>query len=324
MTDAAVDQASLIRPLTLVAFGGNALLESSDVGTIEEQLRRAELAAEWLVDLVELGRDLVIVHGNGPQVGQVLIQMEEAATKVPPATLDVAVAQTEGGMGYLLEMAIRNRLQATSREAEVATLLSMVVVDTEDPAFHQPTKPIGPFFSKYRASILRRELGWSMVEDSGRGWRKVVSSPRPIEVLGMDGIRNLLAVGTVVIAGGGGGIPVIRRPGGQVEGVEAVIDKDRTAALMGTELKADLLVNLTNVPHVSRNFGKRNEKRIDRLSAGSARRMVEKGRFPPGSMGPKIEATAGFVEATGNSAIITNLDQLGAALAGDAGTRIIP
>lgn len=318
------EQVSLVKPLTLVAFGGNALLESSDVGTVAEQLRRADRAAEWLVDIVAGGRDLVIVHGNGPQVGQVLIQMEEAATKVPPATLDVAVAQTEGGMGYLLEMALRNRLRVVGLDQEVATLLSMVVVDTNDPAFESPVKPIGPFFSKYRAGILRREHGWAMVEDSGRGWRKVVPSPRPIEVLGLDGVRDLLAAGTLVIAGGGGGIPVIRDGAGRLRGIEAVIDKDRTAALLGIELKADLLVNLTSVPHVARNFGKKNERRIDRLRATAARRMVEKGRFPPGSMGPKIDATASFVQASGNPAIITNLDRLEAALAGRAGTRILP
>ena len=322
----------LVRPLTLVAFGGNALLRPEDLGAVEEQRDRAEAAAGWLADLVAAGDDLIVVHGNGPQVGQVLIQMEEAATKIPPGTLDLAVAQTEGSMGYLLELALRNRLGPApgSRSGggpgalggEVVTLLTLVLVDAADGAFERPAKPVGPFFSRYRAQALRREHGWEMVEDAGRGWRKVVPSPRPVAALGLPAMRELLARGAVVIAGGGGGIPVVRRADGSLAGVEAVIDKDRTAALLARELRADLLVILTDVPHVAKNFGKKNEEPLRRLSPPQARRLLARGQFPPGSMGPKVEAAMEFVEATGKRALITDVEHLRQALDGEAGTTI--
>lgn len=315
-------QTSLLHPLTLVAFGGNALLQPEDLGRVEEQKERAERASRTLCDLVTGDRDLVVVHGNGPQVGQVLIQMEEAATKVPPGTLDVAVAQTEGSMGFLLELALRNCMRERGLTREVATVLSLVVVDREDPAFATPSKPIGPFFSRYRAHVLEREQGWQMVEDSGRGWRKVVASPRPLEIEGLAPVRQLLSNGVVVIAGGGGGIPVIRQEDGSLVGVEAVIDKDRTASLLACELKAELLVILTGVPQVSKNFGKKGEEPLAALGLRAARRMLEHGQFPPGSMGPKIEAAMDFVARSGNPAVITDIDHLSAAVAGEAGTVI--
>lgn len=324
MTPSEPQQRALVRPLTLVAFGGNALWQPNDLGYVDEQWKRAAAAAEWLVEVVELGHDLLIVHGNGPQVGQVLIQMEEAATKVPPGTLDVAVAQTEGSMGYLLELALRNRLREIGSEAEVATLLTLVVVDGDDPGFEEPTKPVGPFFSSYRASVLKRQLGWKMVEDAGRGWRKVVASPRPLEVVAVDVVRGVLARQAVVIAGGGGGIPVVRGGDDGLTGVEAVIDKDRTAALLARELRADAFVNLTGVPQVMKNFGKKNEQPLDRLTVKQAERLAAEGHFPHGSMGPKIEAAVDFVRATGNHAVITDIGNLHEALAGDAGTRVVP
>jgi carbamate kinase len=257
-------------------------------------------------------------------VGQVLIQMEEAATKVPPGRLDVAVAQTEGGMGYLLELALRNRLRTARLDCEVSTVLSLVVVDRDDPAFENPTKPIGPFFSRYRAQVLRRQLKWQMVEDAGRGWRKVVASPQPIEVLETGAIRELLARDHLVIAGGGGGIPVVRKKSGQLAGVEAVIDKDRTSALLAKELGAELFVTLTGVPQVMKNFGKKNEEPLPVLPVAEARRLLGRGQFPAGSMGPKIESAIDFVAATGRRALITDVEHLAAALAGKSGTVIVP
>lgn len=311
--------------MAVVAFGGNALLRPSDVGTVEEQKRRAEEAARWLVAVIERGHELAVVHGNGPQVGQVLIQMEEAGTKIPPGTLDVAVAQTQGSIGFLLETALRNRLAATGLNSrEVAIVLSLVVVDRDDPGFESPSKPIGPFFSRYRAELLEREHGWSLVEDAGRGWRKVVPSPRPVEVLGVPAVRALLARGDLVIAGGGGGIPVIRRDDGALEGVEAVIDKDRTAAILARELGADLLINLTGVSEVRRGFGTEDEQPLPRLSVAEARRMLAAGEFPAGSMGPKIESSIAFVEATGHRVLITDIETLPAALAGEGGTVLEP
>ncbi len=311
------------RPLALIAFGGNALLRPEDRGTVEEQRERAAEAAGWLAKLVRRGDDLVIVHGNGPQVGNVLIQMEEAATKVPPASLDVAVAQTEGAIGYLLEAALRDRLRAEDLEREVVTLVSLVVVDVDDPGFAGPSKPIGPFFPRFRAEMLEREMGWTMVEDSGRGFRKVVPSPRPLELLGVAAIRDLLDRGRVVIAAGGGGIPVRRDDRGRLRGVEAVVDKDRTAALLARQLGADLFVILTGVPRVTINFGKRNQRELPLLGLGEARRLLARRQFPAGSMGPKIEAAMDFVAATGKRVLITAVESLAGALRGESGTYIV-
>lgn len=227
-------------------------------------------------------------------------------------------------MGFLLEVALRNRLRECAVAREVATVLSLVVVDRQDSAFANPSKPIGPFFSRYRAHVLEREQGWQMVEDSGRGWRKVVASPRPLEIEGLEVVRQLVSRGVVVIAGGGGGIPVIRRADGSLLGVEAVIDKDRTASLLARELRAELLVILTGVPQVSKNFGKKSEEALPTLSLKAARRMLEHGQFPPGSMGPKIEAAMDFVSTSGRPAVVTDIDHLSAAVAGEAGTVIQP
>lgn len=318
------DRAETRRPLALVAFGGNALLQPGDHGTADEQKQRAEQAADWLAAFVRRGHDLVVVHGNGPQVGQVLIQMEEAATKVPPGTLDIAVAQTEGSMGFLLEAALRNRLLELGEERGVATLLSLVVVDRDDPGFENPTKPIGPFFSRWRAETLQRQQGWQMVEDSGRGWRKVVASPRPLEVLGAEGVHELRRRAGVVITGGGGGIPVVRGDDGRLAGVEAVIDKDFTSSLLARELEAELFIILTNVPRVMRDYGTPREEPLPVLPLSEAREMLDDGQFPPGSMGPKIRAAVEFVEATGQRVLITDIDSLEAAMEGEGGTVIVP
>ena len=312
------------RPLAVVAFGGNALLQPEDLGTVEEQKERADEAAAWLVDFAIHDHDVVVVHGNGPQVGQVLIQMEEAATKVPPGTLDVAVAQTEGSMGFLLETALRNRFHLAGDPREVTTVLSLVVVDRDDPGFADPSKPIGPFFSRWRAEALMRDHGWSMKEDSGRGWRKVVASPRPLEVLGVESLRDLIARRHVVIAGGGGGIPVVRDDEGALCGVEAVIDKDFTSALIAERMRADLFIILTSVAQVKRDYGTPQETALPLLGVGEARRLLDAGQFPAGSMGPKIRAAVQFVEATGRRVLITDIDHLPDALRGDGGTTLVP
>jgi carbamate kinase len=317
-------QGSLVRPLTVVAFGGNALLSSKDDGRVEEQERRAAQAAEWLVEMAKQGDDLLIVHGNGPQVGQVMIQMEEGATKVPPGSLDVAVAQTQGSVGFLLSVALLNRLEAQGLVRQVNTVLSLTVVDREDPGFSEPTKPVGPFFSRYRARMLQKDHGWAMIEDSGRGWRKVVASPRPLEVLGVETIRTLLTHEGIVIAGGGGGVPVVRDAEGRLAGVEAVIDKDWTASILARELRADVLANVTDVPAVYRNYGKKNQRAIHKLKSSTARKMLTQNHFPAGSMRPKVEAAVSFVEATGRPVVISDSDHLPAALRGDGGTRIVP
>src|SRR5437660_6053724 len=244
------------RKLAVVAFGGNALLRPEDHGTQEEQIARAKQAARWLAEIVRGGYKLIVVHGNGPQFGNILVQAEEASTKIPPQSLDICVAQTEGSMGFLLQTAIRNRLDSIGVGGEVSTILTEVQVDPNDPAFKRPTKPIGPFFTRYRAEALERDLGWTMREDAGRGWRHVVPSPRPLKILNIDLISHLLDWANVVIAAGGGGIPVVRGRDGQWRGIDAVIDKDYASALLAAQLKADLYVVLTGVARVSLDFGK--------------------------------------------------------------------
>jgi carbamate kinase len=315
------------RQVAVIAFGGNALMEPDDDGTVAEQRRRAETAAGWLSELVGRGWRLVIVHGNGPQVGQAMIQMEAAVDKVPPGTLDLAVAETQGSMGYLLDLALRNRFADQRMMAQPACLLSVVVVDADDPGFDEPTKPVGPHFSEESARVFRKEHGWLMKADaSGKGWRKVVPSPRPLEILGLDSVRDLLECNRVVIAGCGGGIPVVREngSGGHVRGVEAVIDKDHTASLLARELGADLFMILTNVDRVMKDFGTEREEALARLPLAEARRLLGEGQFPPGSMGPKVQAAIDFVAATGRPVVITDIGHVHDAIDGDAGTAIVP
>jgi len=310
------------RRLAVVAFGGNALLRPEDRGTQEEQIARAKQAARWLAEIVRHEYKLIVVHGNGPQVGNILVQAEEASTKIPPQSLDICVAQTEGSMGFLLQTAMRNRLDAIGVGGEVATILTEVEVDVNDPAFKRPTKPIGPFFTRYRAEALERDLGWTMREDAGRGWRHVVPSPRPLRILNIQTIRYMLSGADVVIAAGGGGIPVVRGRDGQWRGVEAVIDKDYASALLAVELKADLYVILTGVPKVAIDFGKPTERAVDQITLDEAQRWLGEGQFPAGSMGPKIEAAMQFVRGSGRSVVITDIDHVREAIDGRAGTVI--
>ena len=311
--------------LAVVAFGGNALLRSEDHGTQEEQIARAKQAARWLAEIVRHGYKLIVVHGNGPQVGNILVQAEEASTKIPPQSLDVCVAQTEGSIGFMLQQAIRNRLESIGLgSGEVATILTEVEVDATDPAFKRPTKPIGPFFTRYRAEALERDLGWTMKEDSGRGWRHVVPSPRPLRILNIKTVSRMLDAAAVVIAAGGGGIPVVKGRDGQWRGIEAVIDKDYASAKLAADLNADLFVILTGVPKVALDFGKPTQRYVDRLTVAEAEKHMADGQFPAGSMGPKIESALEFVKATNKQVLITDVDVLREALRGKDGTAIVP
>ena len=311
------------RKLAVVAFGGNALLRSEDRGTQEEQIARAKQAARWLAEIVRHGYKLIVVHGNGPQVGNILVQAEEASTKIPPQSLDVCVAQTEGSMGFLLQQAIRNRLDGIGLAGDVATILTEVEVDPVDPAFKRPTKPIGPYFTRYRAEALERDLGWTMREESGRGWRHVVPSPRPLRILNIETIVHMLDGAAVVIAAGGGGIPVVRGRDGQWRGVEAVIDKDFSSSLLASELRAEMYVVLTGVAKVAIDFEKPTQRSVDRLTVSEAQRYLAEGQFPAGSMGPKIEAAIQFVTRSGGQVLITDVEHLRDALAGREGTVIV-
>lgn len=310
--------------LAVVAFGGNALIKKGQEGTQWEQLENARETARSLIPILKDGYGLVLVHGNGPQVGNILIQVEEAVTKVPPLSLDVCVAMSEGSIGYLLEVALLNELkrQRLARQ-RVVTLVTEVVVDQKDPGFRRPTKPIGPFYPRFRADFLMHRQGWTMVEDAGRGWRKVVPSPRPLEVVQKEAIRSAVEDGAVVIAGGGGGIPVYRTREGELRGVEAVIDKDYTASLIASDLGADLFVILTGVDQVSTHFGKPEQKGLRSMDVAEARAHQAAGQFPEGSMGPKIRAAIEFVESSGREVLITSSPRLPEAVRGRAGTRIV-
>ncbi len=310
-------------PVAVIAFGGNAILKEEERGTQEEQVRHCDEAADLMAQIVQRGFDLVIVHGNGPQVGNILIQMEEAVNKVPPFSLDVCVAISEGSMGYMLERSLRNQFRKRSLKKEVATLITQVMVDPRDPAFENPSKPIGPFFTAYRAAALRKEKRWPMVEDSGRGYRRVVASPLPQRIINLEIVKSLIKEGTCVIAAGGGGIPAYYDGHDNIKGVEAVIDKDYTSSLIAGELKADLFVILTNVEQVAINFGKKTQKNLSRIRLKEIRRYYEKGHFPPGSMGPKIKAAIDFIENGGKEVLVTTPRELIRAVKGQSGTHIV-
>lgn len=311
-----------VRPLAVVAFGGNALLRPEDPGDTATQLSRARTFVRQILPILNRGYELIVVHGNGPQVGNLLLQAEIASHAVTPQNLDVCVAETQGEIGFILELAFDNELKAAGFRKRVVTLVTEVEVDAADPAFLEPSKPIGPFFPRERAEAIQRTAGWTMVEDAGRGFRKVVASPKPRSIRSVDVVAALINRGHIVIACGGGGIPVVAPEEGDVRGVEAVIDKDYAASMLAASLSADLFVILTGVERVAKDFGKPTETPLARLDVATARGLLAEGQFPPGSMGPKIDAAIRFVEAGGREVLITTAERLSAALEGETGTVI--
>jgi carbamate kinase len=285
-------------------------------------MRTARRAARSVVALVREGFRVVVVHGNDPQIGREMVRNEEASTKLPPSPLDVCVASTQGAIGYMLDLEIRNELRRMQMKWRVSTVVTQALVGLDDPAFQVPTHPIGPYLSEWRAKTLMRAGGVHLNEDVGRGWRRVVPCPRPIEIVNLDTVEALLESGHVVIAGGGGGVAVAVDARGQLIGVEAVIDKDRTAALVAGDLGAELLVLLTSVDQVFLNFGCTDQRALDKISVSDLRAFHRDGHFPPETMGPKVEAALEFVEDGGTNAIVTSTDKLSAALADRAGTRV--
>ena len=307
----------------VVALGGNALLRRGAEDTYEELYEAAREAAEIVADIAAAGWEVVVTHGNGPQVGRILIQQEAAAQQVHPMPLDVCGAQSQGQIGYLLQVTIGDVFFERGMERPVATVLTLTRVRPKDPAFRAPTKFIGPYFTEAQAKRREEQRGWVMKADPHGGWRRVVPSPKPYSIVETPVIRNLVADGVIVIAGGGGGVPVIEK-GPRLIGKEGVVDKDLAAAILAREVQAPVLLILTDVPKVQRGYGSLLPQDIDRITVAEAASLARRGEFGAGSMGPKIEAAIRFVEAGGERAVIAELTQAVDALRGDAGTELVP
>jgi carbamate kinase len=312
------------KPTVLIALGGHAFIMKGEKGTVAEHERNAANICTMLQTLVDREYNIVITHGNGPQVGNLMLLNEtcgdDGVIKMP---MDVLVAETEGSLGYFMQQAMLNELRRRQLHRYVVTVITQVLVDPDDEAFRKPTKPVGPFLTQEEAERRRDQLGWQIVEDSGRGWRRVVPSPKPVKVVQRHMIRESAEAGHIVIACGGGGIPIIKKPDNSYEGVEAVIDKDLSSSMLANQIGADIFIILTEVPQVYTGYKTPDEKAIGAITSERLKEMFDAKEFPPGSMGPKVEAVCGFLERGGHRAIITNPATLAEALQGRGGTHII-
>ncbi len=309
--------------VAVVALGGNAISPPGDKNTIYDQFRQTRTSLNSIVALLERGYRIAITHGNGPQIGNALMRQELSRHLVPELPLGVLVASTEGWMGYMIEQSLINRLQNEGIERSVTSVVTQVLVDRDDPSLKNPSKFIGQAYPEYEAFRLSKEYEWVVKKDKSRnGWRRVVGSPIPIEVLNSQAIKSLLDKNWIVICVGGGGIPVYREEDGTLEGLDAVIDKDRASAVLAKEVNASDLLILTEVEQVALNFGKSEQQNLDKMTIDEARKYYEEGHFPPGSMGPKIESAISFLEDGGERVIITDLEHIIGAIEGNAGTTI--
>ncbi len=306
----------------VVALGGNAITRKGVPDTIANQFKHTRQSLAGIVPLVKDGYRLVITHGNGPQVGNALLRIELSRDKAPLLPLGICVADTEGGMGYMIEQSLQNRLRRENIDTDVVTIISQVIVDKNDPSIANPTKFIGQFYTRDEARRFAKERGWSVKKDGDRGWRRVVPSPKPLKTINASAIKSLVDTGTIVIASGGGGVPVYIDDNGDYEGVDAVIDKDRASALLAAETGADLLVILTDVDKVALNFGELNQTCLDTVKLDEMKAYAAEGHFPAGSMGPKIEAAISFIENGGREVVISSIEKAYEAVTGDAGTRL--
>ncbi len=313
----------MAKGIDVIALGGNAIIPVGGKGTIDEQRNLTNDTMGQVARLIASGRKVVLTHGNGPIVGNIVERNEAIKDRIPPMPLDVCGADSQGGIGYMIQQSLRNELSAAGLAEEVVSIVSQVVVDSDDVAFRNPTKPIGPFYGREDSDRLSREKGWTMRNDADRGYRRVVPSPMPLEIVEASVISRLLAADTVVIAVGGGGVPVVSE-GGRLEGVEAVIDKDRAAAVLARNTGAERLIILTSVEEVYVRFGEPDQKALEEVRLGEIRKLHESGEFPAGSMGPKIEAAIDFIESGGKQVIISHARRLLDACEGRAGTRIFP
>lgn len=312
------------KKIVVIALGGNALIREDERGTIEEQFANTRISIGGIVHCIKEGYEVVITHGNGPQVGNMLLMTELSRGKVPELPLGICVADTEGAIGYMIQQALVNRLQKECINKCVVTVLTQVIVDRDDSAFENPTKPIGPFYSVKEADKLINEKGWKMVEDSKRGYRRIVASPRPIRIVEEESVKRLLGYGEIVIAAGGGGIPVILKEDGSLEGVDVVIDKDLASSVLALDIRADYLMMLTGVENVFIRYGEPDQIPLDTITVEEAETYMAEGHFPPGSMGPKIQAAINFLKGGGECVFITAIDKVKESIAGETGTRIVP
>jgi carbamate kinase len=306
----------------LVAVGGNSLIRAGEKGTIAEQLANTRRTSAAIVGLIRLGYRLVITHGNGPQVGAQLLRSERASDVAYSQTLDVCGAASQGEIGYLLEQSLRNELAAEGMHVPVVSVVTQTLVSPDDPAMQHPSKPIGPFYSKADAEEKRRQMGWHIVEDAARGYRRVVPSPEPIEIVELESIRALMERGSLVISTGGGGVPVVSDHG-ELRGVEAVIDKDRASALLAAELGVDCFLISTDTDYVYLNYKKPGQVPLTLVTAAQMKQYLAEGHFPPGNMGPKVESVLRFLQSGGHEAVITSFEHLCEAVTGGAGTHVV-
>jgi len=307
----------------VVALGGNAILQRGQKGTADEQFENIRVTSWHIAQMVDAGWRVIVAHGNGPQVGNILLQNEEGRHVVPAMPLDVCGAQSQGQIGYMLVQALRNELRAKGIRRDPVALVTQVIVDPEDSAFRQPTKPVGPFYTEAQAKKLAQTKGYRVVDTGPKGWRRVVPSPDPSGIVEIEAIRQLVAAGMIVVSCGGGGVPVARGAGGQLYGVEAVIDKDLASERLATELHADVMMILTDVEQVLLDYGKPTARAVGRLTVAEGRKLMAEGQFPPGSMGPKVEACLRFVEHGGGRSVVANLGHAVAALRGQTGTEFV-
>lgn len=305
----------------LVSLGGNAILKHTEKGTAREQFENVRRTSKYIVELIAEGYHIALTHGNGPQVGDILLAYELAKDTLPPMPLDICGAQSQGMIGYMFQMSLKNILKEFQIDRQVVTLITQTLVHKDDPEFLKPVKPIGPFYTAMEASALRKERGWIIINDSGRGYRRVVPSPLPIGFVEEESIKKLFDEGILIIASGGGGIPVIEEKG-ILKGVEGVVDKDHAASYLASLIGAEILLILTDVEKLALNYASPVQKDLDHMNIGQARQYLGEGHFPPGSMGPKVESAIDFLENGGKKVIITSLDTALSALRGDGGTII--
>ena len=313
----------MAKEIVVVALGGNAITREYEEGLIPEQFENTRKSLDGVIRLIKDGYRVILTHGKGPQVGNALIRVEESRDLVPPLPLGIIVADLEGGMGYMIEQSLQNKLHDAGIKKEVTTVLTQVIVDPDDPSIKNPSKYVGPFFKKEQVANLEKKRGWIMKEDKGRGYRRVVPSPVPQSIVEKKIISTLLENDIVVIAAGGGGIPVHCDKRGWLEGVDAVIDKDHASALLGNEVGAGKLIILTGVDKVAINFGTGNQQELDTLTIEEAQKHYDDGQFPKGSMGPKILAAINFIKKGGREVLISSIENVIEALDGKNGTRII-